>query len=481
MKKTTLFITALSLLVLAACSSNLRILHTNDTHAAYQPASDGVGGYLALEYHLDQARAKKSPHLYLDAGDMQTGTIFSSLEYDSVQGGAVLEVFDRLDLDAATPGNHEFDVSYDHAKSLMEKAEFPFYSANLLNEDGSSFATAPYGIFTKGKLKIGVIGLTIDSLPERVKPENVAPITILPYKEAIDRIIAEVDAQSDLVILLTHNGWEADSLLATQLDDRVDIIVGGHSHLSIPKPTQVNGIYMLAAGSHLQYLGVADLKMKKDRIVKFKNRLQPLTQPPTNYKSELAPFLDETIGELERSLNKVAGTLPYDFKVDKFKPTKGSRWIAQALLTEYPQADIAMVNNGGLRKHLPAGPVTLKDLHEFIPFGNTVALFSCSGKNLLAAQAKNKRIALEKPYDIMTVSSPSWFQNADPALDDDSPFMIGSKELEPHRIYRVVTHDYIISQWDKYLEFMPLDIDETGDLFLDGIIRQVQLQLGGKQ
>ena len=162
MKNTTLFITALSLLVLAACSSNLRILHTNDTHAAYQPASDGVGGYLALEYHLDQARAKKSPHLYLDAGDMQTGTIFSSLEYDSVQGGAVLEVFDRLDLDAATPGNHEFDVSYDHAKSLMEKAEFPFYSANLLNEDGSSFATAPYGIFTKGKLKIGVIGLTIE-------------------------------------------------------------------------------------------------------------------------------------------------------------------------------------------------------------------------------------------------------------------------------------------------------------------------------
>ncbi|MCB5254068.1 MAG: bifunctional UDP-sugar hydrolase/5'-nucleotidase [Candidatus Cloacimonadaceae bacterium] len=471
MKKTALFISWMGLLILAACSSNLRLLHTNDSHAAYQPAADGIGGYLALEYHLEQARHEKTPSLYLDAGDMQTGSIFSSLSYDSLQGGAVLEVFDRLGLDAATPGNHEFDVSYDHAKALMEKAEFPFYSANLLDADGSSFARAPYGIFQKGKLKIGVIGLTIDSLPERVKPENVAPITILPYTEAIDRIIAEVDAKSDLIILLTHNGWEADSLLATQLDNRVDIIVGGHSHLSIPQPTQVNGIYMLSAGSHLRYLGIADLKVKKDRITKFDNRLLPLSQPPAEYQSELAPFLNLTIGELERSLSKVAGNLPFAFRVDKFQLTQGSIWIAEALLREYPQADLAMINNGGLRKHLPAGPVTLKDLHEYIPFGNTIALFSCTGRDILSAQARNKSIALEKPYDIMTVSSPSWLS------EQSSAFMIGENELDPDRLYRVVTHDYIISQWDKYLDFEPQAIDETGDLFLDAIIRQVQQQL----
>ncbi|MCB5287271.1 MAG: bifunctional metallophosphatase/5'-nucleotidase [Candidatus Cloacimonetes bacterium] len=478
MKKTTLLITSLSLLILAACSSNLRILHTNDSHAAYQPSRDGIGGYEALEYHLDEARAEKSPHLYLDAGDMQTGSIFSSLMYDSVQGGAVLEVFKRLDLDAATPGNHEFDLSYNHAKSLMEKAEFPFYSANLLDADGASFATAPYGIFQKGKLKIGVIGLTIESLPERVKPENVAPITILPYTQAIDRIIAEVDAQSDLIILLTHNGWEADSLLATQLDDRIDIIVGGHSHISIPEPTQINGIYMLSAGSHLSYLGVADLKVKKDRIIQFNNYLQPLSQAPDEYVSELAPFLEQTIGELEKSLSKVAGILPFDFKVNKFQPTEGSFWVANALLAEYPQADLAMINNGGLRKHLPAGAITLKELHDYIPFGNTVALFSCSGQDILSAYARNISIAQERPYDIMTVSSPSWFSQESSTSNESSAFMIGNEKLDPQRIYRVVTHDYIISQWDKYLDFQPQDIDETGTLFLDAIIRQVQLQFG---
>jgi 5'-nucleotidase / UDP-sugar diphosphatase len=474
MKRITFFLQICSLLFLAACSSNLRILHTNDSHAAYEPSRAGLGGYLALEYHLEQSRAETSPSLYLDAGDMQTGSIFSSMEYEGLQGGAVLEVFGRLGVEASTPGNHEFDLSYAHAKALVERAPFPYYSANLLDDDGSSFADAAYGIFEKDGLKIGVIGLTIESLPERVKPENVAPITILPYKEAIDRVIEAVDQASDLIILLTHNGWEADSLLATQLDDRVDIIVGGHSHLAITEPVQINGIYMLSAGSHLQYLGVADLRVRADRITKFTSHLRPLNQPPSEYQSSLKPFLEDTIGELERSLSQEAGILPYPFEVNKFQITQGSFWIANALLAAYPQADLAMINNGGLRKHLPAGAVTLRDLHEYIPFGNTVAFFSCYGRDILRAQEKNYQIAAEKPYDIISVSSPSWF--AEPSSD----FMIGAEKLQPDQLYRVVTHDYIISQWDKYLGFKPLDVDEAGDLFLDAIIGQVKQQFGAK-
>lgn len=472
MKRITCALLMTILVALSACSSNLRLIHSNDSHAAYEPSRDNVGGYLALEYHLEQARAEKSPNLYLDAGDMQTGSIFSSMEYEGLQGGAVLEVFGRLGLEAATLGNHEFDISYNHAKALVERAPFPYYSANLLDADSSSFADDYYGIFEKDGLKIGVIGLTVESLPERVKPENVADINILPYKSAIDRVVAEVDQATDLIVLLTHNGWEADSLLATQLDDRVDIIVGGHSHLALPEAAQVNGIYILSAGSHLQYLGIADLKVRADRITEFENHLVKLEQAPEDYKSSLKPFLEDTIGELERSLNQVVGSLPYPFEVDKFRVTKGSAWVAYALLAEYPQADLAMINNGGLRKHLDAGAVTLRDLHEYIPFGNTVVFFSCYGRDILKAQEKNLQITQDKPYDIMSVSSPSWLS------DMSSDFMVAAEMLQADKLYRVVTHDYIISQWDKYLDFRPLDIDETGDLFLDAIIHQVQLQFG---
>ena len=459
-------------IIISACAQNLRILHTNDSHAAYEPARNNIGGYRALEYHLDEARKEAEYSLWLDAGDMQTGSIFSSLNYDGLQGGAILEVFSMLNLDAAALGNHEFDISESHARSLVENADFPFLCANILDPDGSSFGTAKYQIFNKGKLKIGVIGLTIESLPERVKAENVQNLNIIPYTQAIDSVLEEVDEASDLIVLLTHNGWEADSLLATQLDDRIDMIIGGHSHLALSQAAIVNGIYILSAGSHLQYLGLADLKVKRDRISEFTNRLIPLSQAPQDYQSNLSGFMETTIGDLERELATVAGTLPFAFQVDKFNITKGSLWVANALKNQYPQADLAMINNGGLRKNLPAAPVTLRDLHEYIPFGNSVVMFSCTGQDLLNAQVLNRQIMANKPFDIMSLSESSWLN------DDAKALKIGNQDLVLDRVYRVVSHDYILSQWDKYLGFEPFDIYETGDLFLDAIIQQVKLQFG---
>lgn len=471
--KIKLIIPVIGLLILSACAQNLRIMHTNDSHAAYEPARNRLGGYQALEYHLQESRNEVDAHMWLDAGDMQTGSIFSSMKWEGLQGGAVLKVFEDLDLDAATFGNHEFDVSEEHARALVERSAFPFLSANILNQDGTSFGDAKYAIFPKGKLKVGVIGLTIESLPERVKAENVRNLRILPYLEAIDMVLDEVDKASDLVVILSHNGWEADSLLATQLDDRVDIIIGGHSHIATHEARRVNGIYILSAGSHLQLLGLADLKVRRDRISSFSSKLIPLTQPPVGFRSKLAKFMDESIGELQMQLGEVVGTLPYAFEVDKFRVTPGSFWVAKAIREQYPEADLAMINNGGLRKHLPAAQVTLRDLHEYIPFGNSVVMFSCYGRDILAAQAKNREILETRPYDIMSLSEESWLNEASGA------FRIQGKELVPDKVYRVVSHDYILSQWDKYLGFEPFNVDETGDMFLDAIIRQVRQELGG--
>jgi 2',3'-cyclic-nucleotide 2'-phosphodiesterase (5'-nucleotidase family) len=480
----------LAVLVTTALNSvSLRILHTNDTHAAYQATdyktSDGstirLGGYSALEYHLNQQRESISRSIYLDAGDQQTGSVFSSMEYEGLKGGAVLETFRLLRLDVATLGNHEFDISYEHARALVKSAAYPFVSANLLDSDHRSFGRAAYSTISFDSLDIGVIGLTLVELPEKVKTENVAPLTILPYKAALDRILNEVDRNSDLIILLTHNGWEADSLLATMLDDRVDMIIGGHSHIAIQELTQVNGIYILSAGSHLMYLGAADIEVRDDRIASFASSLIPLSPPPEGYRSQLTEFIEETAGELEVALGKVVGISPFAFTVDKYSVTPSSRWVAEALLKEYEDfaPDLAMINNGGLRKNIPAGPVTLRDLHEYIPFGNTVTFFSCYGRDILTFDKYNLQNAIHKPYDILSTSAPGWMyleDNEAAVLVDQAYFNLGKEILEPDKIYRVVAHDYVVGQADKYLGFRPFDIYDTGDLFLDAIIRQVEKQ-----
>ncbi len=458
------------------------ILHTNDTHGAYLPQNSRfgkIGGYAVLEYYLNAEREKTSAALYLDAGDQQTGSIFASQNYDNAIGGAVIKVFNYLNLDATTYGNHEFDYSQDNTIKLRELANYPFLSTNILDKNNQPFGGIPYKIFSLDSLQIGVMGLTLTELPEKVKRENIAGLTILPYKEAIDKYIEEVDKQSDLIILLTHNGFEADSLLATVLDNRVDLIIGGHSHTVISEPCQVNGIYIASTGSYLNYLGAINLEVQNDRITAYASKLIPLLEPENLPITPLNQFVQTMADSIEKETGKVIAHIPVDWVPNKFKETAVSRWAAEALKQEYYEfykPDLAIINNGGIRKVIPAGPVTLKDMYELFPFNNYIVLFSCYGRDLLTMEALNKEIAKNKPYDIVQTSSTEWKKKKRlfGLLKPKEVYYINGKPVDPNKIYRVVSFDYVLGQWDKYLGFKPFDVQETGELFTEVMIRQVK-------
>ena len=462
----------------------ITIFHTNDTHGAYLPQNSKygtIGGYTNLEYYLNAEREKASRSLYLDAGDQQTGSIFASQNYNKAIGGAVIKVFNFLNLDATTYGNHEFDYSLTNTMKLKENANYPFISTNILDENKKPFGGVPYQIFQLDSLKIGVLGLTLIDLPEKVKRENVAELTILPYKEAIDKYIDEIDKQSDMIILLTHIGFEADSLLATVLDNRIDLIIGGHSHTVISEPCKVNGIYLASTGAYLNYLGAINIEVQNDIIISYNNNLIPLFTPDILPETPLNRFVRTMADSLEAETGKVIATIPVDWIPDKFKETEVSKWAAEALKNEYYAAykpDLAIINNGGIRKVIPAGPVTLKDMYELFPFNNYIVLFSCYGKDLLAMEALNKNIAKNKPYDIVQTSSTHWKKKKRLCglLKPKELYYINGEPVQPDKIYRVVSFDYVLGQWDKYLGFKPFDIQETGDLFPEAMIKQITKQ-----
>lgn len=493
---------ALILIVLLACALlsalPLRVIHSNDTHGAYLPrnfptpqGNVPLGGYGAMYEHLRILREGAPRSVYLDAGDQQTGTAFAALEYNGAVGGAVIEVFNHLRPDATTFGNHEFDHSLANLKRLVQLADYPFVSSNLIEKDsGKALGGKPWYIIHRDGISIGVMGLTLTELPEKVKIENVANIEILDYTTAINRYLDDLDRQTDLIVILTHNGWEADSLLATQLDDRVDMIIGGHTHTYIDGPKQVNGIYILQSGSYLSHIGYADIDVVEDRIVSFTSHLVPLTGIAISEDNPVAPFVSDLAQRIESELGTVIGSIPVDWVPDKYQETEVSRWMAHALKAEYQDIyhpDLAIVNCGGFRKVIPAGEVTLRDMHEMLPFNNTVVVFSCWGRDLIAFDDLNWRIAQEKPYDICQSTMPGWdgeiCKQYEPwGLDDGwqshrwSHFDVGPERLQPNKVYQVISHDYVAGQWQKYLGFQPFKVYDTGELFLDAMIRQVKLQ-----
>ncbi len=471
------------------------LFYTNDTHGAYLPSdyrtADGnvsLGGYENL-HNLVSAQRKQVRHsLWLDAGDQQTGSAFSSLVYKKAIGGAVIAAFNKMGLDGATFGNHEFDQSYANTMRLAKLARYPFISTNLLDKKtGKPITDTPYKIFKLGKLRVGVMGLTLMELPEKVKIENVSGLTIRPYKEAIDNYLGELDRRTDLIILLTHNGFEADSLLASQLDGRIDLIVGGHTHTVLETPRLVNGIYIVQTGAFLINYGRLDLEVENDRIVNpLLNEvcLFPVTEVKEKKSSGFSRFFHKMTKRIEADLNRVVGYAEEDWIPDKFRETAVSRWQAEALFDEHAGqygADLAMLNCGGIRKAIPAGPVRLKDMMEMLPFTNYIVVFSCYGKDLSAFISHNLKLMQTKEYDIVQSFNLRWPDS----LDADSlrleDILVGGRPIEAERVYRVVTHDYLAGQADKYLKFEPFDLIHTQDLILDVMLRQLEKRSAQKK
>jgi 2',3'-cyclic-nucleotide 2'-phosphodiesterase (5'-nucleotidase family) len=481
-----------SLLLGILLSLPLRVFYTNDTHGTYLPRtytiegkSVKLGGYTELEYVMNKQRAEVSRSIYLDAGDQQTGSAFASMEKDGAVGGSVIDVFNLLKPDAACLGNHEFDISLANTRRLIELAQYPFVTTNIENKADNSNFNLPYTIIKTDSLTIGVMGLTLTELPIKVKAENVSEINILPYKKAIDKYIDELAAKTDLIFLLTHNGFEADSLLATKLDRRISMIIGGHSHTTLHKAKKVNGILIVQTGAYLAYLGQIDLEIKNKRIVSHKNTLIPVQSRMKPQSTNLSRYVDMKTAEIEHKLNKVIGNIPEDWIPQKFAETEVSRWMASALLAEYQeqyQADIAVINNGGIRKSVAKGPITLKDMLEMLPFGNTVTVFTCSAQDLINMVEFNSQIDSSSPRDIIQTTPLGWIEISGSDSEGretlTSYFTVNGETIDPERSYRVITHDYLVGQWDKYLGFRPSELYDTGDLLLDAMVRQVILQYG---
>ncbi len=471
----------------------LSIFYTGDSHGVYEPKWDEAsglnrGGYLVLEEILSAARSAHPRSVYLDSGDQQTGSIFASQVEQGVHGGAVIEVFNRLRLDASVFGNHEFDHSFNNTQDLAALANYPFVCTNLLDEDTlQPVGGNPYAIIDRDGLRIGVLGITLELLAEKVKAANVSKVRVLPPADAINMYLDEVDQQSDLVVVLSHQGFEADSLLAQSLDERVDLIIGGHDHFSTETPFFINGKYLLYSSSHLYWLGQADLEVENDRVASLANQLIPLETRSRVFISPLAEYISARISLVEVQMQRVVGYLPEDWIPDKYRSTALSRWVANALKAEYQEIyhpDLAIINNGGLRTRIPAGAVTLLDLHELAPFNNTVTVFSCHGSDLIALDEINALHAVEKPHDICEVAGLDYSTEVIKATPEDEQlpwrnrYTVNGEPLIPDKVYRVVSHDYVAGQWDKYLGFKPFDVYDTGELILDAIIRQVDQQFG---
>ena len=380
-------------------STLLRVLATSDLHGQLEPRvwdwSEGrpVGGVAALKPWLDSLTgACQCASVRLDAGDEMQGTALSNATY----GRGTVDAMNRLGIDAAAIGNHEFDWSIDTLRARISEARYPFLSANITTAAGTArpdWAT-PWKLVTKSGVKIAVIGLTTTETPTSTASRNIQGLAFGDGAQAIKRYLPEARAAADFVIVVAHAGASCDSGgggnaschgeildVANQLDSgSVDLIVAGHTHQRVN--TVVHGIPIIEAQSSARAIGIVD-------FVRAGGRRQVRTQLVTPYADQvkadtaLAAALVRQQQALRNITERVVARLKVPLKREGDEYALG-RLIADAQRAA-GRADVAIMNNGGIRTDLPEGVVTWGQVYQVQPFQNRLLKLTVKGNVLLDA------------------------------------------------------------------------------------------------
>lgn len=268
----------------------LTILHTNDVHSRIEPFESGrnagYGGVARRAALIKKVRSEQENVLLLDAGD-----IFQGTPYFNFFGGELeFKLMEEMKYDAATIGNHDFDIGVDGLHKQLPNISFPLINGNYdFSDTIMNGSTKPYQIFQKGAVKIGILGIGIEL--EGLVPKSLYKNTV--YLDPIERAnyyasILKNDEKCDYVICLSHIGYNFrndpdrvnDKVLAASSED-IDLILGGHTHTFMREPDLVenkNGepimIHQVGwAGIVLGRIDVVFEKNNKKRCSTCKNQL----------------------------------------------------------------------------------------------------------------------------------------------------------------------------------------------------------------
>ncbi len=387
-------------------SVTITLLGTTDLHGRIEPwdyfaEKPADLGLIKLATLIKQARAEAPDALLVDSGDMiqdpQSLLTNFFLAKDLAKLSPTIAVMNQLHYDAMAVGNHEFNFAPQPMWKIKGESKFPWLCANLKQTytEGDGYFP-PYIIKNVKGVRVGLVAF-VAPVAAPTKDYQFEPIL-----QAAKRVIPELRPKVDLLVVLLHSGFVHDPVgeqsvrvqvegenVAPEMAEQIpgiDVIIYGHTHSELPEKI-INGVLLTEAKFWGQSLARADVTMTKGpagtwQITSKHSKTIPVTadvaadpeivklvQP---YRQELEQYLDTTIGSTTKALSGKHARYEDNALLD----------VVQETQLEVAHADVSMASllNEGVK--IPAGPVTIRQVHSIYPESSNVVVVEMAGAQL---------------------------------------------------------------------------------------------------
>lgn len=317
-----------------------------------------MGGFDRVATVVKAIRVARPDSILLDGGDTWHGS-YTSLE---TRGEDMVRVFKALGSEAMT-AHWEFTFGTERVKELVEMMDQPLLGANIFDAEWDEPAFEPYKIFEKSGLRVAVIGQAFPYLPI-ANPKWMFPEYSFGIREErMQAVVDEVRADGvDLVVMLSHNGFDVDHKMAGRVKG-IDVILSGHTHDAVPEPVLVGETIIIASGSHGKFVSRVDLDVQGGKMAGFRHKLIPIFSDVIAPDADMTALIDEIRAPYADKLSEVVGeTEGLLYRRGNFNGTWDDL-ICDAIMAER-DAEIALSPGVRWGASLIPGPITREDIHS---------------------------------------------------------------------------------------------------------------------